>query len=116
MLTKGDDYPIHQTSEPIAYSGTDRNFYDRYWFNGYVPDGSIFFAVAFGIYPHVNIADAHIAVVVDGVQHNLDLATRAKVAGTPFFYIDGLGRPGIFRGAVPANILQEAIEKARVSN
>ncbi len=71
MLTKGDDFPIHQTSEPIAYSGTDRNFYDRYWFNGYSPDGSVFFAVAFGIYPHVNIADAHFAVVVDGVQHNL---------------------------------------------
>ena len=34
-LTRGDDYPIHQTSEPIAYSGTDRNFYDRYFFNGY---------------------------------------------------------------------------------
>ena len=71
MLSKGDDYPIHQTSEPIAYSGTDRNFYDRYWFNGYSPDGSIFFAVVFGIYPHVNIADAHIAVVIEGVQHNL---------------------------------------------
>ena len=35
MLSKGDDYPIHQTSEPIAYAGTDRNFYDRYFFNGY---------------------------------------------------------------------------------
>lgn len=71
MLTKGDDFPIHQTSEPIAYSGTDRNFYDRYWFNGYSPDGRVFFAVAFGIYPHVNIADAHFSVVIDGIQHNL---------------------------------------------
>ena len=71
MLTKGDDYPLHQTPEPIAYSGTDRNFYDRYWFNGYAPDGSMFFAVAFGVYPHVNIADAHFSVVIDGRQHNL---------------------------------------------
>ena len=39
MLTKGDDFPIHQTPEPIAYSGSDRNFYDRYFFNGYSPDG-----------------------------------------------------------------------------
>jgi pyruvate dehydrogenase E1 component alpha subunit len=45
MLTKGDEYPIHQTAEPIAYSGTDRNFYDRYFFNGYKDDGSDFFAV-----------------------------------------------------------------------
>ena len=38
MLTKADDFPIHQTPEPIAYAGTDRNFYDRYFFNGYQPD------------------------------------------------------------------------------
>ena len=36
MLTKFDDYPIHQTSEPIAVvATTDRHAYDRYWFNGY---------------------------------------------------------------------------------
>ena len=46
MLTKADDYPIHQLPEPIAYTGTDRNFYDRYFFNGYTPDGSSFFAAA----------------------------------------------------------------------
>ena len=43
MLTQGDDFPLHQTPEPIAYSGTDRNFYDRYFFNGYTPDGAVFF-------------------------------------------------------------------------
>ena len=71
MLTKGDDYPIHQTPEPIAYSGTDRNFYDRYFFNGYQPDGTEFFAVAFGVYPHLNVADAHFSVIRDGVEHCL---------------------------------------------
>ena len=49
MLTKADDFPIHQTPEPIAYAGTDRNFYDRYFFNGYQPDGTEFFAIAFGV-------------------------------------------------------------------
>ena len=71
MLTKGDDYPLHQTPEPVAYAGTDRNFYDRYFFNGYAPDGSGFFAVALGIYPHLNIADAHFSTIRDGVQYNL---------------------------------------------
>lgn len=71
MLTKADDYPIHQTPEPIAYAGTDRNFYDRYFFNGYAPDGSEFFAIAFGVYPHLNVADAHFSVVRDGVQYCL---------------------------------------------
>ena len=71
MLSRGDDYPLHQTAEPIAVAGTDRNFYDRYFFNGYNPDGSGFFALAFGVYPHLDIADAHFCVVRDGVQHCL---------------------------------------------
>lgn len=69
MLTKGDEYPIHQTAEPIAFSGTDRNFYDRFFFCGYRPDGSGYFGAAFGVYPHLNIADAHFSVVRDGTQH-----------------------------------------------
>ena len=71
MLTKADDYPVHQTPEPIAYAGTDRNFYDRYFFNGYTSDGSSFFAAALGVYPHLNIMDGAFCVVADGVQHNL---------------------------------------------
>lgn len=71
MLTKADDFPIHQTPDPIAYSGTDRNFYDRYFFNGYQPDGTEFFAIAFGVYPHLNVADAHFSVIRDGVEHCL---------------------------------------------
>jgi hypothetical protein len=71
MLTKADDYPIHQTPEPIAYAGTDRNFYDRYFFNGYSPDGELFFAAALGVYPHLNIMDAAFCVIHDGRQYNL---------------------------------------------
>ncbi|ATC24169.1 hypothetical protein EIB18_06610 [Caulobacter vibrioides] len=73
-LTWGDDYPIHQTPEPVAYAGTDRNFYDRYFFNGYAPEGDggdLFFAAAFGVYPHLNIADASFCVMKDGKQVNL---------------------------------------------
>jgi hypothetical protein len=68
MLTKGDDYPIHQTPEPIAYAGSDRNFYDRYFFNAYSPDGATFVAVAFGVYPALNVADAHVSILRDGRQ------------------------------------------------
>lgn len=76
VLSRGDDYPIHQTPDPIAFSGTDRNFYDRYFFNGYAPDGSSFFAVAFGVYPHLDVADAHFCVVRDGVQHCLHASRK----------------------------------------
>lgn len=71
MLTRADDFPVHQLPEPIATSGTDRNFYDRYFFNGYTPDGSVFFALALGVYPHLNVMDAAFSVIVDGMQHNL---------------------------------------------
>jgi hypothetical protein len=71
MLTKADDFPVHQLPEPIATSGTDRNFYDRYFFNGYTLDGHVFFAVALGVYPHLNVMDAAFSVIADGVQHNL---------------------------------------------
>jgi hypothetical protein len=78
MLTKGDDYPLHQTSEPMAFAGTDRNFYDRYFFNGYSPDGSVFFAAAMGFYPQLGIVDAAFCVLIDGVQHNLRASRQSS--------------------------------------
>ncbi|HEX7819679.1 MAG TPA: hypothetical protein VF463_03565 [Sphingobium sp.] len=71
MLTKADDYPIHQTPDPIAFSGSDRNFYDRYFFNGQSTDGGIFFAAALGVYPHLNIMDAAFAVRIGDRQYNI---------------------------------------------
>jgi len=79
MLTKADDYPIHQTPEPIAYSGSDRNFYDRYFFNGYDNEGTLFFAAALGVYPHLNIMDASFCVVYDGVQYDLHASKYLKM-------------------------------------
>lgn len=77
MLTKGDDFPLHQSSEPIAFAGTDRNFYDRYFFNGYSPDGEIFFAAAMGFYPQLGIVDASFCVIFGGVQYNLRASRRS---------------------------------------
>ena len=71
MLSKADDYPVHQLPEPIATAGTDRNFYDRYFFNGYSADGRVFFAAALGVYPHLNVMDASFSLITDGMQRNL---------------------------------------------
>jgi hypothetical protein len=59
-----DDYPIHQTAQPIAVpvSG-DLNHYDRYFFNGYSHDGSLYFAAALGVYPNRQVIDASFSVV-----------------------------------------------------
>lgn len=74
MLTWGDEYPIHQTPEPVWVAGSDRNFYDRYFFNGYSRDGSVFFGAAFGVYPHLNIMDGAFSVLKDGVQRSVHLS------------------------------------------
>jgi hypothetical protein len=71
MLTAGDEYPIHQTPEPVAFSGSDRNFYDRYFYNGYSSDGSVFFAAAMGVYPHLNIIDGSVSVLYNGKQSSV---------------------------------------------
>ena len=72
MITPYDDYPVHQTSEPVAHpvSG-DPNHYDRYFFNGYTDDGSVFFAAAMGHYPNRGVMDAAFSVVHDGVEHSV---------------------------------------------
>lgn len=71
MLTAADEWHVHQTPEPLASSGTDRNFYDRSYFGAFRAEDGLIVAAAFGMYPNLNIADAHLTVVRDGVQHCL---------------------------------------------
>lgn len=71
MLSKADDYPIHQRPEPIATAGTDRNFYDRYFFNAQSPDGRLFLAAALGVYPHLNLIDAAFCWLESGTQRSV---------------------------------------------
>jgi hypothetical protein len=75
VLTPFDDYPIHQTAEPLAtVGGGHPNHYDRYFFNGYTED--LYFGVALGLYPNRGVIDAAFAVVRDGVQRSLFASGR----------------------------------------
>lgn len=75
MITTLDDYPIHQAAQPVAVPATsDRNFYDRFWFSGFVGDGSLYFAVAMGFYPNRRVQDAAFSVLVDGHQYSLHIS------------------------------------------
>ncbi|HEY4343337.1 MAG TPA: hypothetical protein VGN05_03250 [Parvibaculum sp.] len=84
MLNKLDDFPIHQTPEPLAYPVTsDRNVYDRTWFNGYARDGSYYFGIGMAIYPHRGILDCAFSVVQpDGRQHCFYGSRRAPTERT----------------------------------
>lgn len=83
VLSSYDDYPIHQTSHPVARTASsDLNHYDRYFFNGYsrVQDGddAVYFAAAMGLYPNRHVADASFSVVAGGrVQTSVHASRRA---------------------------------------
>jgi hypothetical protein len=78
MITSFDDYMIHQTSEPVSSPApTDRNFYDRYWMNGFDRDGGFVFEVGFGIYPNRHVMDGHFSVSQGGAQHAFHASRRA---------------------------------------
>ena len=80
MLSSFDDHPIHQGSVPIAFTATsDPNHYDRYFFNGYTKDESLYFAVAMGLYPNRHVADASFSVVHRGEQISLHASRRAPL-------------------------------------
>jgi hypothetical protein len=83
MITKLDDYPVHQTPEPVAHPASgDPNVYDRYFFNGYTADGELFFAVAMGLYPNRRVMDAAVSVVHGGRQYALRASRLAPVERT----------------------------------
>jgi hypothetical protein len=84
MLNKLDDFPVHQTPEPLAVPATsDRNVYDRTWFNGYVADGSAFFGIGMAIYPHRGVQDCAFSIVTrGGHQHSFFGSRRAPTERT----------------------------------
>jgi hypothetical protein len=70
MLTRFDDYPIHQTPEPLYYpASSERNVYGRYWFNGFSKGGEFYFGIAFAVYPNRDVMDCALSIVrADGTQ------------------------------------------------
>lgn len=77
MITSFDDYCIHQTHMPIAHPAqSDRNHYDRYWFNGLHRKGDYFFEVGLGVYPNRYVMDGHFTVAIDGAQHSFHASRR----------------------------------------
>ncbi|RDI64994.1 hypothetical protein DFR76_107372 [Nocardia pseudobrasiliensis] len=58
-----DEYPIHQTPLSMARVGTsDRNFYDRSYFNAHDRDGGTLLITGMGVYPNLGVTDAYAIV------------------------------------------------------
>ena len=70
MVSSWDDYPVHQTSEYIAHTATsDRNFYDRYYFNMFDTAGKYMAIFGYGQYPNLGVNDAFVDVRIGDEQH-----------------------------------------------
>lgn len=55
-----DEYPIHQSALPMDRVATsDRNFYDRCYFNAHDRTGEIFLVTGLGVYPNLGVIDAY---------------------------------------------------------
>ncbi len=78
MLSKFDDYPVHQTPEPLFHTASsDRFTYDRYFYNGHARDGSFFFGAALCRYPNLGILDCSLSLAIDGRQYAFHGSRRA---------------------------------------
>ena len=75
MITRWDDYFVHQTSDPIAKTTPDRpNFMDRMYFNSHDRDGRFMLGVGLGQYRNVARMDAIAYLCTPGQQHTICLA------------------------------------------
>ena len=75
-LSPIDDFPVHQISEPVRHVGTsDRNFYDRYYFNIHGCSDELFAVIGLGQYPNLSTADAFVAVL-RGTDHRVVRSSR----------------------------------------
>ncbi len=76
VLSPTDDYPLHQISDVIRHVGTsDRNFYDRYYFNLHGSSDELFMVMGLGQYPNLGVQDAF-AVVRRNNGHHVVRASR----------------------------------------
>jgi len=79
MLSSWDDYPVHQVAETIRHVGTsDRNFYDRYYFNLHGSSDELFLIMGMGQYPNLGTQDAF-ASIRRGEHYHVVRASRPLV-------------------------------------
>jgi hypothetical protein len=58
-----DEFPIHQAPLSMRYADTsDRNFYDRCYFNAHDRSGDVFLITGLGVYPNLGVIDAYATI------------------------------------------------------
>jgi hypothetical protein len=71
-LSRADDLLLHQTPDTFDHVSTsDRNFYDRYYFNMHSSSDELFVIIGLGQYPNLGVSDAFITVSIGQEQHTV---------------------------------------------
>ena len=72
MLSPMDDHLLHQIAEPFRHVGTsDRNFYDRYYFNMHSCSDEILVVMGMGQYPNLGTTDAFVCISHGTTQYTV---------------------------------------------
>ena len=75
-LSPLDDYPVHQVAQVMRHPATsDRNFYDRYYFNCHSCSGDLMLIIGIGQYPNLGVTDGF-ALLRQGGRHQVVRASR----------------------------------------
>jgi hypothetical protein len=75
-LSPLDDFPVHQAALPIRHPATsDRNFYDRYYFNCHAGTDELMLLIGLGQYPNLGVTDAF-ALARHAATHRVVRASR----------------------------------------
>ena len=87
-VSSWDDYPVHQSAHFISHPATsDRNFYDRYYFNLHSCSNELFAIFGLGQYPNLGVTDAFIDVRHKEKQHivrsSTELLDRSEIKVGP---------------------------------
>lgn len=90
LPTPLDEYPIHQAPLPMARVATsDRNFYDRCYFNALDGTGTVMAVAGAGVYPHLGVQDGFFLLRSGSTHHvarfstALDERTLGHAVETP---------------------------------
>ena len=76
MLSPMDDTLLHQVPETFRHVGTsDRNFYDRFYFNMHASSDELFVVMGMGQYPNLGVQDGFV-LVRQGRKHRVLRGSR----------------------------------------
>src|SRR5688572_29245088 len=71
-LSRLDDFLAHQTPDTFDHVFTsDKNFYDRHYFNMHSSSDELFVIIGLGQYPNLGVTDAFITVSIGQEQHTV---------------------------------------------